>query len=150
MDTVEEQTTFFDSCNLEKGPCLGKGGSGEVFLASSKDDVSKKFAVKTIKLERADGTSRLDHFRSEVSFMRNLRHPRVVSLRAFGYNPQHGYILMKHYPRGCLDDIVESVEPPHALGYILDVGSALEHMHQRFFWITTVVQFWEILAWQDN
>lgn len=129
MDTVEEYTAIFEALKLVKGPRVGKGGSGEVFLATSEDKDSKTLAVKIVELEKDDEISKED-FLSELSFLRDLRHPHVVKLMGFGLNPIHGCIVMKHYSHGSLDKIVDSVDLPHALGYILDVGSALEHMHQ--------------------
>ncbi|XP_005109828.1 calcium/calmodulin-dependent protein kinase type 1-like, partial [Aplysia californica] len=130
MEKVNEHAAAFNALNLDRGLCVGKGASGEVFLAASRDDVSRKCAVKIFDLVK-DNRCHEWGFINEVDVLKELRHPRIVSLLAYLGSPRHGYIVLKYYPKGSLEKSLGALKPPQVLGYIRDIGEALEHTHSR-------------------
>ncbi|XP_005091221.1 CBL-interacting serine/threonine-protein kinase 24-like [Aplysia californica] len=130
MEKVDEHAAAFSALNLDRGLCVGKGTSAEVVLASSRDDVSRKCAVKIFNLVK-DNRCNEWGFIKEVDVLKELRHPRIVSLLTSLDNPCHGYIVLKYYSNGSLEKSLGALEPPQVLGYIRDIGAALEHTHRR-------------------
>ncbi|XP_005099383.1 serine/threonine-protein kinase S6KL-like [Aplysia californica] len=130
MKKVDEHAAAFDALNLNRGTLVGKGATADVVLASSRDDVSRKCAVKIFDLAKYDGCNEWG-FIKEVDFLKELSHPRIVSLVTSFANPRHGYIVLKYYPRGSLDAKFRFLEPPQVLRYIRDIGTALEYTHSR-------------------
>ncbi|XP_012942476.1 CBL-interacting serine/threonine-protein kinase 24-like [Aplysia californica] len=130
MEKVDEHAAAFSALNLDRGLCIGKGTSAEVVLASSRDDVSRKCAVKIFNLVK-DNRCNEWGFIKEVDVLKELRHPRIVSLVTSLGNPRHGYIVLKYYSKGGLEKSLRDLEPPQVLGYIRDIGAALEHTHSR-------------------
>ncbi|XP_035829635.1 calcium/calmodulin-dependent protein kinase type 1-like [Aplysia californica] len=129
MDAVEQYDAFFNSFNLVRGPCLGSGAVGEVVLASAKHNSSLKVAVKIVTFE-TEGCK--GDFLSEVGFLRDLRHPRILKMIAFAMDDHQGFMLSTYFKNGTLRDIMSSdhpVEEPRILRHILDVASALQYIH---------------------
>ncbi|XP_005107808.1 probable LRR receptor-like serine/threonine-protein kinase RPK1 [Aplysia californica] len=128
MEISEEQKHVLGTFNLDKGPCLGRGGSAQVVLAFDRKDPSSKVAVKIISFESGK-QAMVDQFHDEVSALRCLSHDRVMSLVTYASTPRQGFIVLKHYPHGTVDKSFP-VESSVALGYVADVARALDYIHR--------------------
>ncbi|XP_012941384.1 aurora kinase A-like [Aplysia californica] len=130
MDAVEQHDAFFNSFNLVRGPCLGRGSLGEVVLASAKHNSSLKVAVKIVSFFESEECE--SDFLYEVGFLRDLRHPRILKMIAFAMDDHYGFMLSTYFKNGTLFDTMSSdppVEEPRILRHILDVASALQYIH---------------------
>ncbi|KAI2497238.1 serine/threonine kinase [Fragilaria crotonensis] len=104
-DPVELSFQYVKSCITNRK--LGSGAFGDVFLAED-CRLSKKFAVKTIKLsERSDGPNdeNLKSFKKELWTLKGFHHPSILDLYGFNFKGSAGkqVLVYEYTANGTLD-----------------------------------------------
>lgn len=87
--------------NWIKGKKLGQGAYGSVYRCLD-SDTGESFAAKEIAISDQMPKSAVDTLCREVSTMRRLAHPNVVSLLGFEAAAEHAYIFTELCPGGDL------------------------------------------------
>ncbi|GAQ91607.1 Protein kinase superfamily protein [Klebsormidium nitens] len=96
--TYQELRTATD--NFDKKRCLGKGGSGMVFLGTLPGN--RLVAVKEIT---KPSTHRgIEEFLSEVSSMAACRHRHIVAPKGVHASEEHCVVVYEYIPNGSVDD----------------------------------------------
>ena len=75
---------------------LGRGSSGEVYLAEHKT-TGQEYAVKILSQEYSQDPKHVERFRREIEAIRNLTHPSIVSLFDHGETPDKRLYLVMDY-----------------------------------------------------
>lgn len=66
---------------FEMTQCLGRGGFGEVYLATQvSGGISKRVAVKVLQTERKKGSQALERLRDEARILAALEHPAILTV----------------------------------------------------------------------
>ena len=112
---------------------LGAGGMGEVHLAEHQL-LKRPCAIKLIRPEKADDTTAIARFESEVQATARLTHINTVEIYDFGYT-QDGtfYYAMEYLPGMDLQALVDTTGPMPAARVVhlmKQVSSALGEAHR--------------------
>jgi len=113
---------------------LGRGGMGEVYLASRTDgQFDKDVAIKVLPAALI-GPQAADLFVRERQILARLDHPNICHLLDGGMSESGGpYFVMEHIDGLQIDQYADrqqlSIE--HRLGLFLQVCDAVEHAHQN-------------------
>ena len=83
--------------------CLGRGGMGEVWLATSIHD-GKKYAIKRMLPKIASVQQSRDAFLREVSFFKQLNHKNIIAQYSHGHNCDELFIVMEYCNGGSVDN----------------------------------------------
>ncbi|KAJ4456214.1 putative protein kinase [Paratrimastix pyriformis] len=102
------QVAAVDFSNLKILQKIGEGGAGAVFKGDLNGTV---VAVKTLRAGATQNASQLEEFRREVSMMRTLRHPNVVSLIGATFDEPR-YIITEFMGHGSLDRLLHNDAAP--------------------------------------
>jgi eukaryotic-like serine/threonine-protein kinase len=113
---------------------LAIGGSSMVYLAESERAgdmvVLKVLRDSSESDEPGDDHIQFARFLQEYELISKIRHPNVVRIYDLGIADDHAYIAMEYFARGDLRTrIARPLPPPVALGYLLQMASALEVVH---------------------
>ena len=114
---------------------LGEGAASIVFLAKHIDS-REQHALKILKLERLDATTReaINRFMAEYTMLSKLSHPNVARVYAHGVGDRCLYIGMEHLPGGDLRlDIEAGMSPHQAQKRAAEIASALTAIHSAGF-----------------
>jgi FixJ family two-component response regulator len=109
---------------------LYAGDLSSVYLAEA-EDTGERIAFKVLRHVPDTGGSRLfDRFLQEYEVIARVRHPNVVRIFDLGVADDHAYIAMEFLGAGSLAERLNAaLEPPLAVRYAHDVGSALTAIH---------------------
>lgn len=111
---------------------LAVGGSSMVYLAES-ERAGDMVVLKVLRdaAESADDQIQFARFLQEYELISKIRHPNVVRIYDLGIADDHAFIAMEYFPRGDLRTRIERPLPPQvALGYLSQMASALEVVHE--------------------
>ena len=108
---------------------LGKGGMGEVYLATH-PEIGRQVAVKVLAVPVPEHAQR---FLNEARVMAALRHPNVVEVHDFG-QLEHGrpYYVMELLRGPSLADVIRErapMSPPEVLRYLEPICAGLQAAH---------------------
>ncbi len=115
------------------GQRVGKGGMADVYLGY---DPYFQRAV-AIKIFKQDNDDMLQRFMREAKLMAALRHPHLMPIYDTGESEVDGltryYIVMPFIDGGTLGMRIRhsALAPEEASGYLLDIASALDYIHQH-------------------
>lgn len=113
---------------------LGRGGMGEVFLASHKL-LRRPCAIKMLRSEQAGSMERLERFEREVQAMALLTHPNTVEIYDYGHtNDGTFYYVMEFLPGVGLDQLVRhsgALPAGRVLWLLHQVLGALHEAHSQ-------------------
>jgi eukaryotic-like serine/threonine-protein kinase len=115
------------------GQRVGKGGMADVYLGY---DPYFQRAV-AIKIFKHDNDNMLQRFMREAKIMAALRHPHLMPIYDTGESEVDGltryYIVMPFIDGGTLGMRIRHspLSPEEASGYLLDIATALDYIHQH-------------------
>ena len=111
---------------------LGRGSSGEVYLAEHKA-TGDEYAVKILSQEYSQDPKHIERFRREIEAIRNLTHPSIVSLYGHGETPDKRLYLVMDYLKGphlgTLGRLASPIPESVITAIGLTMASALSHAH---------------------
>jgi eukaryotic-like serine/threonine-protein kinase len=111
---------------------LAVGGSSMVYLAES-ERAGDMVVLKVLRDSEEAGSDHIQfaRFLQEYELISKIRHPNVVRIYDLGIADDHAYIAMEYFPRGDLRQrIARPLPGPVALGYLSQMASALEVVHE--------------------
>ena len=111
---------------------LGRGGMGQVFLATI-DDTDQKVAVKVLRRDRATPAA-VEAFRREVVAHSELNHPNLVRALDAGFDGNVYYLVSEYVPGKNLRQLVRQEGPlpqDQAARIIAQAAAGLHHAHQN-------------------
>ena len=120
-------------CVLERP--LGIGGMGAVYLAQQlrpRRQVAVKVLQRSSAMDPQAWETFLLRFRREADAAAALDHANIVPIYEFGEDGDMAYLVMPYLADGSLADLLasESTLPvKHAVAYVEQVASALDHAH---------------------
>jgi serine/threonine-protein kinase len=92
---------------------LGRGGAGEVFLATH-IELDRPVAFKVLRADVAARPEAMERFRREARIAARLHHPNIVAVYDFGsLSERYAFIVMEYLPGKTLRDYLE--ERKHGL-----------------------------------
>ncbi len=113
--------------------CIGRGGSGQVFLAEQDEPVRRRVAVKVVP-QAAVSPELAARFEVERAALELVDHPNVARVLDAGRTPDGLPYLVMDYVEGvpltawCEQRAVALRERVHL---VIDVAEAVQHVHQR-------------------
>jgi serine/threonine protein kinase len=101
-----------------------------IYLAESEDG-TERLALKVLRHVPDAGGGRLfDRFLQEYEVIARVDHPNVVRIFDLGIADDHAYLAMEYLGAGSLAErLVRALEPATALGYVRQIGGALQAIH---------------------
>ena len=132
----ERKTKVFDDkSEIEKyyniGKKLGDGNFAVVKEVTDKEN-NMKFALKIIDASKMEG--KLPMLQNEIKIQRDCHHPNIVRLFHDMHSPTEIFLVMELISGGDFFDLVSSnvsFEEQEASGYMRDLCSGLDYLHQR-------------------
>lgn len=135
----EADSVFGANVPEEIGPykvraCLGKGGMGEVYLATD-PRLNRNVAIKLLPPEFADDGERLQRFEQEARAASALNHPNIITIHEIGAAGGHRYIVTEHIEGKTLRDRLEELRDKgmpqeEALEFGVQIARALQAAHE--------------------
>ncbi len=118
---------------------LGRGGMGEVWLASEYNDGHKiqDVVVKIIPAEIQDNSRELVRMRESFDLIRQLRHTNICSALTFARDEKYGYFIVMDYVHGIELCDYQSQQPngifslDATIEILSGVASALDYAHKK-------------------
>jgi DNA-binding response OmpR family regulator/tRNA A-37 threonylcarbamoyl transferase component Bud32 len=109
---------------------IGEGGRSSVYLAERlSDNLPVVLKILDTRLYR-DTEQRLQFVR-EFGIISKLQSPYVVKIYDQGFADEHMYLAMEYLPGGDLKRRIDAKPgPQEALGYFVEIGKALDAIHQ--------------------
>src|ERR1051325_4121307 len=110
---------------------LGKGGFGEVYLASD-PDVGQHVAIKQLIAE--GDRALLKRFREEIRVTAGLRHKNIVIIHASGEQNGNPYLVMEYLEGQTLKQVIRDRKPLTVLEKVrimTQVAEGLSYAHSR-------------------
>ena len=90
---------------------LGRGGMGEVFLATDRQQYGRRVAIKVLDPRLAHSSGYLQRFRQEAALLRRLNHPNIVQyIEDFEMEGRY-FIVMEYVAGGNLLDYIAANGP---------------------------------------
>ncbi len=111
---------------------LGKGGMGEVFLATD-TILGRKVALKMLPAEFSEDKDRLRRFKQEARTISSLNHPYILTIHEFGQTSEGDQFIASEYVEGeTLADYLKNHSPSvsRKLEIAIQIASALEAAHE--------------------
>ena len=125
-----KQDIGLDQLSFDEG--LGRGSSGEVYLATDKTS-GNEYAVKILSQEYSQDPKHVERFRREIEAIRNLTHRNIVSLYGHGETPDKRLYLIMDYLKGphlgTLGRLASPIPESVITAIGLTMASALSHAH---------------------
>jgi serine/threonine protein kinase len=111
---------------------LGKGGMGEVYLATD-TRLHRQVAVKRIRVERASSNTAVSRFLNEAKALARFSHPNLVQIYEYGEDDAGPYLVMEHVDGSTLLDRCKSgpMDEIEAVELICNLCDALEKVHAK-------------------
>ena len=109
---------------------LGRGGMGEVYLASD-TRLGRKVAIKLLPEEFTRDAKRVQRFEQEARATSSLNHPNIITIHEVGEVGHHHFIVSEFVEGETLRQRMKTspLEPETALEVAAQVASALEAAH---------------------
>jgi len=130
---VWERNEQLDQYTLRRQ--LGQGGNGQVWLADEElpDKTSREVAIKVLRDVIAEDETRVERFKREISIMARITHPHIVTIFTSGERNEQLYVIMQYLSGGTLREKLtgEPLPMDEALHWLEQIGSALDHVHDR-------------------
>jgi len=132
-------TTNYEQTPLPKIPgyriekLLGRGGMGEVFLATQ-ERLDRKVALKLLSAKLCADADFVRRFQDEARAAAALSHPNVVVVHDVGEESGRHYLSMEFMDKGNLEGVVARVGRMawrEVLGVLHDIASALVYAEAR-------------------
>merc|ERR1740121_1495771 len=122
-------------CNWQRGRMVGRGSLGRVYKALD-EDTGTVMAVKEVPIDLNSESDKkyLEDLENEVSIMRELKHPHIVSYLGHDYMDSALYMYIEHMPGGSLTQALTQFGPfDESLlrDYASQILCGLEHLHTR-------------------
>lgn len=116
----------------EKGDQIGRGGNGEVYVASfqSKEPVAMK-CISKHKLRSEDKQHRL---KTEIEVHRSLDHPNIVKFLDYFESPSYVHLVLELCDRSSLKEVLKKdfrFSESRTLLYLDDMSKAISYIHDR-------------------
>ncbi len=110
---------------------LHSGDLSSVYLAEAEGS-REQCAFKVLKNVPDAGEDALfDRFLQEYEIVARISHPNVIEIFDLGVADDHAYIAMEYLSGGSLASrLIEPMERDEALGYVHQIGHALEAIHK--------------------
>ncbi|KAJ3995309.1 hypothetical protein F5050DRAFT_1800256 [Lentinula boryana] len=118
--------------DYQLGDSLGKGAFGQVYRALNWA-TGETVAIKQISLNNIPA-SQLSSIMSEISLLKNLRHPNIVKYKGFVKTRMHLYIILEFCENGSLSQIGKRFGkfPEGLVGvYVSQVLEGLCYLHEQ-------------------
>lgn len=110
---------------------INHGGMSTVYLAIQ-ESVGRVVALKVMSPALDSDPSYSERFQREANIVGQLSHPHIVSIYDIGRHNNYNYIAMDYLPGGSIHDrMLEGINATQALKILKEVGSALDHSHER-------------------
>lgn len=121
---------------FEKLEFLDRDNTGEIFLAEQKIP-KRQCLVKLLRRDLTDKPEALKRFGKEAALPARLIHPNIIQVFAVGEQSDGRPYFATEYMKGLtLTELVNSigpVTPPRTLHLVLQLGKALEFIHENGF-----------------
>lgn len=133
--TVSEENFEMEKVDLSKRyrieSILGKGGVGEVFLATDLR-LSRKVAIKRLLGDATKSKTAINRFLTEAKSIAALSHPNIVHINDYGSDKNGPFLIMEYVDGGSLlDRCREGVIPTdEALNLISQLCDGLSKAHE--------------------
>lgn len=135
--TLKQGVLLSDRYLTEK--LLGRGGMGEVWLASEYNNGSRiqDVVVKIIPAEIQDNTKELVRMKDSFDLIRQLRHTNICSALTFAQDEKYGYFIVMDYVHGIELCDYQSQQPngvftlDETIEILSGVASALDYAHKK-------------------
>lgn len=117
--------------DLERG--IGKGGTGEVWLATQRS-LDRRVALKMLSARLEADPTFVERFQAEARAAAALNHPNVVTVHDVGEADGRHYLTMEYMAAGCLEARLGALGPMpwrDALKVLLDAARGLEYAESR-------------------
>jgi len=128
IENFEEVWTV-DLEEIEFGDVIGKGAFGEVYKG---DYFGTEVAVKKLSYMEEDDEL---YFQREVSALKSIRHPNIVTFMGAAYQGTDLFIVTEYVSRGALRGVLKNPEVPlswQVRGRIaLDIACAMAYLHKK-------------------
>jgi len=115
---------------------IGKGGSGEVYLAESING-EKKAAIKLMPFNQSNCDNSVHHFLRESENLINLNHKNIVKIYDYGSSDNFCYFVMEYCNRGSVADLMSihggKLSLDMAVSIILEALNGLSYLHEKNF-----------------
>jgi predicted Ser/Thr protein kinase len=114
------------------GRLLGRGGMGEVYLATQ-NSLKRQVAIKLLPHDLAARPEMKARFEREAQVIAAIRHPNIVSVYNFGEHEGMLYIVMEYLDGELLSHAIRGkrLKFAEALAVLRDIAAALDHAHAR-------------------
>ncbi|MBA3501629.1 MAG: serine/threonine protein kinase [Deltaproteobacteria bacterium] len=113
----------------ELGVLLGRGGMGEVMLATD-SEIGRQVAIKRIRGDL--GTMAEARFLREAQIQARLDHPAIVPVHQIGRDPDgRPFFTMKRVTGTTLESTIQNASPQQLLRTFVDVCLAIDFAHSR-------------------
>lgn len=112
---------------------IGRGGTGEVWLATQKS-LDRRVALKFLSSRLEADPTFVERFQAEARAAAALNHPNVVTVHDVGEGSGHHYLTMEFMAAGCLEERLSALGPiawREALRVLLDAARGLEYAESR-------------------
>lgn len=112
---------------------LGTGSFGRVRLGKEKS-TGQYFALKVLKKAEILRLKQVDHVMSELSILRQIKHPFVVNLHGYTQDNRYLYLVLEYVSGGELFTYLRGVgrlENDHARLYAAQITTIFEYLHSK-------------------
>jgi len=113
---------------------IGKGGMGEVFLATH-ETIGRKVAIKSLLPNLIGHSDIRQRFINEAKVMSQLSHTNIVGLLDYHEEPDGLYLIMDYVDGTPLDELIKNVTGPiggeTCVNYVEQILEAFSYAHSR-------------------
>jgi formylglycine-generating enzyme required for sulfatase activity/serine/threonine protein kinase len=103
-DVVDDSVEVVDiAARYEIEKTLGKGGMGEVLLATDKR-LDRQVAIKRIRGDSSRSKTAVNRFLTEAKAIASLSHPNIVHINDYGRDKEGPFLIMEYVDGGSLLD----------------------------------------------
>jgi serine/threonine-protein kinase len=127
-----ERVTYRDIPNYDLRDVIGRGGMGEVVLATDRR-IDRDVALKRLRVEHPT-PELVERFLREAKIQARLDHPSIAPVHELGFDSEAlPFFTMKHITGTTLADVLDrkAAPRPRLLRALVDVCRALELAHSR-------------------
>jgi serine/threonine protein kinase len=113
---------------------IGKGGMGEVYLATH-ETIGRKVAIKSLLPNLIGHSDIRQRFINEAKVMSQLSHTNIVGLLDYHEEPDGLYLIMDYVDGTPLDELIKNVTGPiggeACINYVRQILEAFNYAHSR-------------------